>query len=161
MRATSLLEGGAKRLGALFLLGWAVAMVPTGLGLTLWGLFNKIGNAEWEDPLSIGLALVILGGILWLLSKRLDEAARAVRRRRQENRILRLARDRGGRLMVTETAADTELTVVEAEEILKSLAEGGFVELEVTDSGLVVYRFPEVLYEHEKHGSSERIWGAG
>lgn len=161
MRATSLLEGGAKRLGALFLLGWAVVMVPAGLGLTLWGLFNKIGNAEWEDPLSMGLALVVLGGILWLLSKRLDEAARAVRRRRQENTILRLARQRGGRLMVIETAADTGLTAIEAEGILKGLTEGGFVEMEVTDSGLVVYRFPEVLYEHEKFGSAERIWNAG
>jgi len=161
VRATSLLEGGAKRLGALFLLGWAVAMVPVGLGLTLWGLFKKIGNAQWEDPLSLGLALVVLGGILWLLSKRLDEAAQAVRRRRQENAVLRLARQRGGRLTVTEAAADTGLTAAETEAILKGLAEGGYVEIEVTESGLMVYRFPEVLYEHEKHAFAERRWVAG
>ena len=38
----------------------------------------------------------------------------------------------------------------EADEILKRLSEGGYVEVEVTDAGMVVYRFPEILFAHEK-----------
>ena len=161
MKANSLLEGGVKRLGALFLLVWAVPLIPAGVGLMLWGLFQKIEHNSWEDPLPLGVALVIMGGLLWLLSKRLDEAASLVRRRRRQNRMLKLAQARGGRLTVTEAAADTGLTVEESEAILKGLADGGYVEIEVTDAGLMVYRFPEVLYEHEKFGHSERIWSAG
>ena len=76
--------------------------------------------------------------------------ARLVRYRRQQNAIVRLARERGGRLSVTEAAADSGLTMQEAESILKELVDGGYVELEITTSGMVVYRFPEVLFAHEK-----------
>ncbi len=139
------MEGGVKRLGALFLKAWAVPMIPVGLGLILYGLSTSF------EPFSIGVTLVLLGGILWILARKLDAAALLVRRRKQQNRIVRLARERGGRLMVAEAAADTGLTVQEAEQILKELADGGYVEIQVTDSGMVVYRFPEFLFAHEKH----------
>ena len=66
---------------------------------------------------------------------------------------MRLSQQRGGRLTVTETAAETGLAIEEADEILKGMADGGFVEVEITDSGMMVYRFPEVLYAHEKEWS--------
>ena len=139
------MEGGLKRLGALFLKAWAVPMVPVGLGLVLYGLFTRF------EPLSIGVALVLMGALLWVLARKLDAAALLVRHRKQQNQIVRLARQKGGRLMVAETAADTGLMVQEAEEILRELADGGYAEIEVTDSGMVVYRFPEFLFSHEKH----------
>ncbi len=139
------MEGGLKRLGALFLKAWAVPMIPIGLGLILYGLFTNF------EPLSIGVALVLMGGLLWLLASKLDAAALLVRHRKEQNRIVRLARQKGGRLMVAEAAADSGLMVQEAEEILRELADGGYAEVEVTDSGMVVYRFPEFLYSHEKH----------
>jgi TusA-related sulfurtransferase len=43
--------------------------------------------------------------------------------------------------------------VEETKEVLEKLANGGYVEVEVTDSGMMVYRFPEVLFGHEKHWS--------
>ena len=138
------MEGGLKRLGAVFLKAWAVPMVPVGLGLVLYGLFTRF------EPLSIGVALVLMGALLWVLARKLDAAALLVRHRKQQNQIVRLARQKGGRLMVAETAADTGLMVQEAEEILRELADGGYAEIEVTDSGMVVYRFPEFLFSHEK-----------
>ena len=65
---------------------------------------------------------------------------------------LRLAAQRDGRLTVTDAAMETGFTVVESEAVLKSLAEGGYVEMEVTESGLIVYRFPEILFGSEKSG---------
>lgn len=144
------MEGGLKRLGALFLKVWAVPMVPVGVGLMLYALVKRVEQGHVVDQFSVGVALTIFGGLLWILAKRLDAAAQLVRYRRHQNRIVRLARDRGGRLTVTETAADSGLTVEESADILKRLADGGFVEVEITDSGLVVYRFPEVVYGHEK-----------
>lgn len=146
LKARFSMEGGLKRLGALFLKAWAVPLIPIGLGLILYGLLS-----HFENPLSAGVALVLMGAILWVLARKLDAAALLVRHRKQQNRIVRLARERGGRLMVAEAAADAGLTVQEAEEILRELADGGYAEIEVTDSGMVVYRFPEFLFAHEKH----------
>jgi hypothetical protein len=150
IKAGNYMEGGLKRLGALFLKVWAVPMVSVGLGLMLWGLFSKLEQRQWEDPLSAGVALVVLGGVLWVLARKLDSSAQLLRYRRQQNAIVRLGQERGGRLTATETAADTGLTMEEAEEILVRLADGGFVEIEITESGMVVYRFPEILLAHEK-----------
>lgn len=153
-KASTLMEGGIKRLGALFLKSWAVLMIPIGVGLMLYGIMQKLEHGlHFGDPFPFGVTLVILGALLWMLGKRLDAAAQLVRYRRQQNRVLRLASERGGRLTVTEAATETGMAAEEAEEILKKLAEGGFVEIEVTDSGLMVYRFPEIVHGHEKHWS--------
>lgn len=153
----SAIESGCKRLGALFLKVLAVPIVPIGLGLMLYGLFQMLRpeapDSDFFELFAIGVTQVIFGSLLWILAKKLDAAAHLVRYRRQQSRVVRLARQRGGRLTVTETAADTGLTVEEASEILKRLADGGFVEVEITDSGLIVYRFPEVLFAHEKNWS--------
>lgn len=154
----SVMEGGFKRMGALFLKVMAVPLVPVGLGFMLYGLFQIINshptdhfaNSRLMVPFAVGVTQTILGSMLWILAKKLDAAAHLVRYRRQQNRVVRLAQQRGGRLTVTETAADTGLTVEETGDILKRMADGGFVEVEITDSGMIVYRFPEVLFAHEK-----------
>jgi len=157
IKAGSHMEGGMKRLGALFLKSWAVPMVPVGLGFMLFGLYEIMTRASNIHgvgiPFAIGVTLSILGSLLWVLAKKLDAAAYLVRYRRQQNRIVRLAQQRGGRLTITETAAETGLAVEEVEDILKGMAERGFVEIEITDSGMMVYRFPEILFAHEKHWS--------
>ena len=156
LKVGSAMEGGFKRMGALFLKVIAVPMVSVGLGCMLYGLFQILsdGNPHHQfQAFAIGVTQVIFGSLLWILAKKLDAAAHLVRYRRQQNRVVRLAQQRGGRLTVTEAAAETGLTVEEAGEILKRMAEGGFVEVEITDSGMIVYRFPEVLFAHEKHWS--------
>ena len=157
LKVGSAIESGCKRLGALFLKVLAVPIVPIGLGLMLYGLFQMLRpeapDSDFFELFAIGVTQVIFGSLLWILAKKLDAAAHLVRYRRQQSRVVRLARQRGGRLTVTETAADTGLTVEEASEILKRLADGGFVEVEITDSGVIVYRFPEVLFAHEKNWS--------
>ena len=78
------MEGGIKRLGALFLKMWAVPMIPIGVGLMLYGLFRIFEENRWEDPLSVGVALVVMGALLWGGARKLDEAAQLVRYRRQQ-----------------------------------------------------------------------------
>ncbi|MGY8825294.1 MAG: hypothetical protein ACKVJG_15390 [Candidatus Latescibacterota bacterium] len=159
IKAGSHMEGGLKRLGALFLKSWAVIMVPVGIGFMLYGLIQilTIGGSRGEAHalpfFAVGVTLSILGSMLWVLAKKLNAAAHLVRYRRQQNKIVRLALQHGGRLTITETAADIGLTVEEVEDILRTMADRGFVEMEITDSGMVVYRFPEVLFSHEKQWS--------
>ncbi|MXY81933.1 MAG: hypothetical protein F4Y91_07700, partial [Gemmatimonadetes bacterium] len=84
----SAMEGGFKRLGALFLKVMAVPMVPIGLGFMLYGLF-QILHADGLDShfefFAIGVTQTIFGSLLWILAKKLDAAAHLVRYRRQQN----------------------------------------------------------------------------
>ena len=73
-----------------------------------------------------------------------------------EPRVLQLARERFGRLTAVETAVEVGLTAAEAEAILRGLADGGFVEIEVNEAGVMSYRFPEVIYPATGGGSWSR-----
>jgi hypothetical protein len=146
-----ILEGGIKRLGGLFLLVLAIPLFAVGLGLMLWGLSTALTAAihtgpSLEHSLSIGVALVVLSVLMWVGSRRLDAAVRILKNRRVENALLRLAQQRGGRLTVIETAAETGYTAEEVALVLRRLSEQGFVEIEVTEAGVMVYRFPEIAY---------------
>ena len=96
-RGSDTIDQKLKRAGALALTFWTVLLLPTGLGLVLLGVSTRIEHREWQEPLSIGVGLVAVGAITWYLSRRLHEGARQVRARMDENRILRLASQRGGR----------------------------------------------------------------
>ncbi|MBT3344315.1 MAG: hypothetical protein HN712_07945 [Gemmatimonadetes bacterium] len=140
------LAGTAQRVGSALLTGWAILLLPAGIGLVLYGLVERIDSNDWQEPLSVGVAVFAVGSLVWFLSRRLDASAQRAAARRYEHQLLRLARGRSGRLTATEAAAEIGITAAEAEVILKGLAEGGFVELEVTEGGVIIYRFPEILY---------------
>jgi len=59
--------------------------------------------------------------------------------------VLQLARDRGGLLTVSETAASLGWTITRAERVLISIEDGFRVRSEVTRDGRIVYEFPELL----------------
>lgn len=158
IRAGSHMEGSFKRLCALCCKGWGGITVPVGVGFMLFGLWEILEAADAGAhrsiaPFAVGVSLSIVGSLLWMLGKRLDAAAHLIGHRRRQNKIIRLAQRRGGRLMITEIAVETGLAVEEVEDIVTGLVNGGYVEVEVSDSGVVVYRFPEALFAHEKHWS--------
>ena len=159
MRLQWILEGGIKRLGGLFLLVWAIPLFAVGLGFMLWGLSKALTQAIHTGPplehsLSIGVALVVLSVLMWVGSRRLDAAVRTLKGRRVENALLRLAQQRGGRLTVIEAAAETGYTAEEVALVFRQLSEQGFVEIEVTDAGVMVYRFPEIAFPAPTPGGS-------
>jgi hypothetical protein len=61
-----------------------------------------------------------------------------------ERQVLRLARDRGGSLTVTEVATELDLSMPAAEKVLIGMDDGFRVRSEVTNEGLLLYEFPEV-----------------
>ena len=74
------------------------------------------------------------------LSRRREE----LRRQTQEAEILKLAVEQHGKLTVLEVTTRLALPATTVEELLAGLHERGVAEIEVTDSGLIVYAFPDV-----------------
>jgi hypothetical protein len=64
--------------------------------------------------------------------------------------LVRLARERGGKLTVVEAMSDLRLDAHLAEDALKELQVSEMAELELTDSGLIVYSFEDVKLLDEK-----------
>ena len=67
------------------------------------------------------------------------------RSRSIESRIFRAAYKQKGRLTVSDIVLETDLSIKEAEEVLNGMVDGTHVRMEVLDSGLVVYEFPEII----------------
>jgi hypothetical protein len=80
------------------------------------------------------------------LARRRDE----LRRQTIESEILRLAAQRGGRLTAVEVASDMAISPEVAKETLDSLALRELADLEITESGGIVYAFPDVRHLQQK-----------
>jgi TM2 domain-containing membrane protein YozV len=62
-----------------------------------------------------------------------------------EDQILNLAQEKNGRITATDVAMNTELTIEEADKLLKKLAESSYVSMEVSDKGVIYYEFVELI----------------
>ena len=58
-----------------------------------------------------------------------------------EKIVLQLAKKRHGKLTVAEVAANSALTLEQAKETLDQLNIKGFNEMDVSDAGIIVYKF--------------------
>ena len=139
------------------------------LGFTLIGisLFMLLGFFNANLPGSAGaqfLALIVGVGIPGavggaLLSqhfggkKKLAGRREQLKRQTQEAELLRLAGEHDGRLTVVDVVRDLALANSDAEQLLRGVVERGDAEIEITDRGLLVYRFPDVQLLDEKSSS--------
>jgi len=73
-----------------------------------------------------------------------------LRRQTIESEILRLAEQRGGRLTAVEVASDMAIAPEAAKEALDSLALRELADLQITDSGVLVYAFHDIRHLREK-----------
>lgn len=103
-----------------------------------------IGNAE-PSALVVG---GMIGAAGWALLRRGQEA----RMRRREaimeglrRDVLGLAQLQSGRLTVTDVASALQVSIPAAERVLFSMDDGLRVRSEVTDEGVIVFEFPELL----------------
>ena len=77
------------------------------------------------------------------------------KRSRLEKEIVKLAQRKGGRLSILEIVAETSLNTKEADEIMEEMTVKGYVTMDVTDSGAIVYTFPGML---EKAQQEKQEW---
>jgi len=136
-----------------YLLAYGVKSVAFFLGLGgLIAAATALPDAhpDWEQ-ITAGLSLLIAAQFLWWGGNRVKRSAEKRAYVRDQNRIIRLAREKGGNLTVLEAATESRLAVEKADEILRELAVMGHAEMRVSDSGMVVYHFPEIERWDEKH----------
>jgi len=112
----------------------------------LGAIFLGIGAVELEAVLLV-LGVVSTGSALLL-----RRSANVAREKRREGlltslqmHVLQLAGQRRGRLTVTEVAAALSWPMRRAERVLHSLDDGWRVNSEVTDEGVIVYEFREII----------------
>ncbi len=157
-RLSDLATDGSCAMRYLFaygLIGMAALMGFCGLMLVL---ITLVEHPPWADTnpfrheeLSAGLFIIVFSQLIWWAGRRIKRSGDKKAHAKNQHRILRLAREKGGSLTVTEAAMDTRITVEKTEEILRELTISGHAEMRISDSGLVVYHFPEIERWDEKH----------
>ncbi len=73
------------------------------------------------------------------------DEARSQRIRGIEARVFKLAYRLHGRITVSDVVVDTGLSVDEAERILERMVDNQRVRMDVTQAGLMIYEFPEII----------------
>jgi hypothetical protein len=140
-----------------------------GSALVFLALFMLLGFFNTSRPLSVPVAALTLlvavavpgaagGALLWLHFR--DRFG--FRRRREDLReqtyqseVLKLAERKGGKLTVVEVVSEAALDAGTAERLLQSLMQQGIADIEVTESGVLVYAFHDVQKLREKSSSRD------
>jgi hypothetical protein len=143
------------------------ALAKGALALTLYGsgtlvLSGILFYFSWALGLS---ALLVLSGLLPLggsayLLWRLLRGRRPPglwRYRTREAAIMQLAKRMGGRLTVAEVAIGTGLSLQKAEATLNELVRKGYVDVQVSPSGMLVYHCLHLSGAGDKE-RAERLW---
>ncbi|MGY8798012.1 MAG: hypothetical protein ACKVG4_04430 [Longimicrobiales bacterium] len=122
-----------------------------GVGAILMAsLLVLIGFVEWEMG-AVAVGSVVGGGgsgMFYWGWKGLQERQKALMQGLQR-KILKLADMKGGTLTVTEVAADMNLSLPAAENILTSMDDGFRVRSEISKEGVLYYEFPELLHRDQ------------
>lgn len=76
---------------------------------------------------------------------------------RSEKEIFRIAREKGGRVSITDLISESSISSEETEQILKKLVDKGYVGLKVTDSGVMMYEFLETMRNTDGEPSTAAV----
>ena len=137
-------------------LGWTMIAIAA-LGVAVEFDNTVAGKAKNR---AVGIVMILLfgaGGVRLLRSgKRTMEimSTGGLTARQVEDAVLASARKNSGRVTVTDVAADTSLTFTEAKTALERLAIAGACETLMTDNGMIVYNFREIIHAHKKDDAS-------
>jgi hypothetical protein len=70
-----------------------------------------------------------------------------------EKEVILLAREKGGTLTIPEIIAESSLNSEEAEEVMKELVVKRYADMKMTDSGVIVYEFYEIMKQREEEAA--------
>ncbi|MFP4330027.1 MAG: PCI domain-containing protein [Alkalispirochaetaceae bacterium] len=71
------------------------------------------------------------------------------RERNLRIKIFKLAYRKRGRITVSDIIAETGLSGDEAEQIIQGMVDNSRIRMEIRDTGVVVYEFPEIIAEND------------
>ncbi|HET7274739.1 MAG TPA: hypothetical protein VFI91_06140 [Longimicrobiaceae bacterium] len=121
--------------------GWSILLFALAAFLVLVGVAG-----EEIAPLIFAAAAGGAGFALHRSAQNAKEHRRAAQLSSHQLPVLKLASRRQGRLTVTDVAAELGWTLGRAEKVLQSLDDGIRVTSEVTDEGIIVFEFRELLH---------------
>ena len=158
-RLSDLAADGSCAMRYLFAYGFIGMAAMQGFGGLMLVLYSLAEHRPWAtgtmsamlEPVSIGLVLMVMAQVTYWAGRRIKRSADEKARAKNQNRILRLAREKGGSLTVIEAATESKITVEKTEEILRELVLSGHAEMRISESGLVAYHFLEIERWNEKH----------
>jgi hypothetical protein len=138
-------------------LAGGIALLVLALVMLL-GFFRSdadAGSIATLGALFVGVGLPALGGLALLRrllrrQRRSGDRTERLRQQTLEAEILRLAGRHEGKLTAVEVASDLGVRVEEAKRVLDELMVRGQADIEVTDSGVLVYRFHDIEHLGEK-----------
>jgi hypothetical protein len=123
-------------------LGAAMVLVAT--------LLILIGFVEFEmATVAVGSVFGAGGSLAFYWGWNGLQGRRKAVMERIQRKILQLASLRGGTLTVTEVATDLNLGIPAAEKILISMDDDLRVRSVISDDGVIVYEFPELMHRRE------------
>ena len=127
--------------GAFMLLGFAVNLSEKSFAIDIGDIvaFLLLSAA----PISIGSIIVRSH---FTGKRRLLEAEQKTLYEQREREILRLAHQKRGRLTIPEIAVATSMNTEEADKMMREMTAKGYVDMQVTDSGVIVYEFYEIAH---------------
>ncbi len=135
---------------ALFmLLGFFKATPQVGTTVTMLTLLLTVGLP------AVGGAALVYSHVKQRREQRdtLSGRKALLRQRTLEAELLKLAERKGGKLTVVEVVSETAVDAESAKEALESLAVQGFAQVELTDSGVIVYAFYDIQHLPDKPSS--------
>ncbi|MDA0329134.1 MAG: hypothetical protein O2958_09025 [Gemmatimonadetes bacterium] len=113
-------------------------------------LLVLIGFVEWEmAAVAVGSVLGGGGSLTFYWGWQGLQARQTAIMHGIQRKILKLAAAKGGTLTVTEVAADLNLALPAAEQILTSMDDGFRIRSDISAEGVIYYEFPEILHRRE------------
>ncbi len=135
----SIIGGILIAFGAFMLLGVSVNLSESALE-----------TADIVGAIVLGIGPIAGGGLMIRGRMKAKQQALHAQKRdayvRHEKEIIRLAQSHGGRISIPEIVAATSLSTDEADSVMREMTTKGYVDMQVTDSGVIVYEFYEIAH---------------
>jgi hypothetical protein len=113
----------------------------------LYGVAFVDGDGDWKVPLFCAIVAAGVATLLLRSAWQEEESTAETARGERQLAVVRLAESEDGQLTVTEVAAKLGWSIDDAAATLRSLDDGVRVTTTVTDEGVILYDFPELIHD--------------
>lgn len=139
-----LIGGGVFVFVGLFMLAGAIINIAEGDS----GLVRNLAVLAVFGGVPLGVGSLLIRSHFKTKQHALQEK-RDHQLKKWEKEIIRLAQHRDGRLTIPDIVAETSMDSEEADEVMREMASNGYVNMQVTDSGVIVYEFYEIAHRNQ------------
>lgn len=126
------------------LTGNYVVQEEAGSGKTTLGILIGLGLCAGVLPAVFAVLLIQKLVKITRLEKQLNDTA-------LQDNVLELAKRLGGKLTVLETTTELNMSLTDANNVLNQFVSFGLARLQVSESGVLVYYFDQIISNEEKN----------